>query len=171
MLDLFAGLGGASQAMRARGWRVTTVELVPAFRPDVVGDVARLPIRGHFDLVWASPPCTEFARESMPWSRTGSAPDMALVEATLSVVKELRPTWWVMENVRGAVPWIGSPALTCGPFFLWGCFPPFECHVEPFKERLSSTQRAERAKVPYALSDALACAIEGTLPLFAESWA
>lgn len=169
MLDLFSGLEGASQAMRDRGWRVTTVELDSTFRPDVVGDVSRLPIRGQFDLVWASPPCTEFARESMPWSRTGQPPDLTLVNAALEAVRHLRPTWWVLENVRGAVPWIGPAAQIHGPFFLWGCFPPFECRVEPFKERLSSTQKAKRAKVPYALSEALAVAIEGALPIFGVS--
>lgn len=115
MLDLFAGLGGASQAMRSRGWSVTTVEIDPKFRPDVVGDVARLPIRGQFDLVWASPPCTEFSRESMPWCRTGNTPDMSLVLAAKAAIDELRPRWWVIENVRGAsrylTPILGHPRV------------------------------------------------------------
>lgn len=42
--------------------------------------------------------------------------------------------------------------------------PPFDVKVAGFKEKLSSTQRAERAKVSPELSTALACAIEGALP-------
>lgn len=160
MLDLFAGLGGASAAMRERGWRVTTVELDPAFRPDVVGDVARLPIRGTFDLLWASPPCTEYARESMPWCRTGRTPDDTLWRATVAAIAALRPRWWVIENVRGAVRYHGHPTRTYGPVFLWGCMPPFSAVVKPWKERLSSKRKAERARIPYSISHGLAVACE-----------
>jgi hypothetical protein len=163
MLDLFAGLGGASAAMRSRGWDVVTVELDPAFRPSVVADVSRLPLRcrpGHFDLVWASPPCTEYARESMPWCRTGNVPDFTLWRTTEAAIRELRPRWWVIENVRGAVPFHGSPARTYGPVFLWGDMPMFDARVPPWKERLSSKEKAKRACIPWALSQALAIACE-----------
>ena len=33
MLDLCCGLGGASRAMRERGWEVVTVDIVPEFNP------------------------------------------------------------------------------------------------------------------------------------------
>ncbi len=163
MLDLFAGLGGASQAMRARGWQVVTVELDPKFRPNVVADVSRLPIRGQFDLIWASPPCTEFSRESMPWCRTGNAPSLELWQAAERAIAELRPRWWVIENVKGAVPWIGrQPQRRIGPFYLWGRMPAFKVRGDlgRKKESFGSRQRAERAKVPMALSLALAEAVE-----------
>jgi site-specific DNA-cytosine methylase len=173
MLDLFAGLGGASAAMRARGWDVTTVELDPSFRPSIVADVARLPLNcpGRFDLVWASPPCTEYARESMPWCRTGNAPDMTLWRATEAAIRELRPRWWVIENVRGAVRFHGRATRTYGPVFLWGRMPLFDVTVKPWKERLSSTQKAERACIPYALSEALAKACESEAAMFAVATA
>lgn len=163
MLDLFAGLGGASRAMRARGWQVTTVELDPKFRPDVVGDVARLPIRGQFDLIWASPPCTEFSRESMPWCKTGNPPSLELWQAAERAIAELRPRWWVIENVRGAVRWVGrQPQRRIGPFYLWGRMPAFKVRdlAHKPKESWSSSQRAERARIPMALSLALAEACE-----------
>jgi len=162
MLDLFAGLGGASQAMRARGWQVVTVELDPRFRPDVVGDVARLPICGEFDLLWASPPCTEFSRESMPWCRTGNPPSLELWRAAERAIAELRPRWWVIENVRGAVPYFGPPVRRIGPWHLWGRMPAFKVRGDlgRKKESFGSKQRAERARVPMVLSLALAEAVE-----------
>ena len=39
MIDLCSGLGGASAAMRERGWRVVTVDNEATFSPDVVADV------------------------------------------------------------------------------------------------------------------------------------
>lgn len=65
MLDLCCGLKGASAAMRDRGW-----EVVRGRRPD---------------LVWASPPCTEFSRESMPWTKTGNDDRWLQVDAAPKV--------------------------------------------------------------------------------------
>ncbi len=165
MLDLFAGLGGASQAFAARGWDVVTVDNDPRFGCTHTADLATWKWGGaRPDLIWLSPPCTEFSRESMPWCRTGKPPSLDLVLAGLRIVRECGPTWWVLENVRGATkylnPLLGEPHQSHGPFFLWGEFPAFECQVKPFKERLSGKQRAERAKVPRALSEALAVACE-----------
>jgi hypothetical protein len=164
MLDLFAGLGGASAAMVDRGWEVVTVDNEPRFGCTHTADLTHWSYSGpSVDLVWASPPCTEFSRESMPWKRTGKAPSLALVEAARRIVREVQPQWWVLENVRGATkyltPLMGEPR-SYGPFFLWGVFPTFRARVRFFKERLSSTRRAERAKVPLALSRALAKACE-----------
>ena len=170
MLDLFAGLGGASAAMRGRPdrWDVVTVDSDPRFDCTRTADLSAWSWGGpRPTLVWASPPCTEFSRESMPWCRTGKEPSLALVEAAIRVIGECRPDWWVIENVRGAIRWLrpllGEPKQSHGPFFLWGSFPPFRCRVRPFKERLSSSRRAERSHVPAALSAALADAVESNL--------
>lgn len=207
MLDLFAGLGGASQAMRERGWEVVTVDNDPAFGCTVTADLASWSWDGPTpDLVWASPPCTEFSRESMPWCRSKPAwvpcdcceshwcnrhgkhayecpcppveewelspyvvhpPSLALVEAALRIISECKPAWWVIENVRGATkylnPLLGEPKQSHGPFFLWGRFPEFGAKVKPFKEKLSSKERARRAKVPKNVSRALAVACESSL--------
>lgn len=177
MLDLFAGLGGASQAFRAAGWRVTSVDIDPQFEPHICVDVRRwrciaIP---PYDFAWASPPCDEFARESMPWCRTGKAPSMELVEAARRIIRESGARFWCIENVRGAVPYLGSPTETCGPFFLWHNMPFRVAHyVAPFKERLSSSAAAERAKIPAALSLAVLCCVEmsmqqGVLPIDSPS--
>lgn len=166
MLDLFCGLQGASQAMRERGWNVHAVDIQGHFipRPDELADLREWSWHGpRPDLVWASPPCVEFSRESMPWCRTGKQPSLDLVQAAVRIVEECRPRFWVIENVRGAVPYLGPPAMRHGPWHLWGRFPTFTCEVEFFKERLSSRQREERAKLPRSLSVALAGAVEASL--------
>ncbi len=74
MLDLFAGTGGASRPFRDAGWEVVRVELDPSFEAEVHADVREWSWTGRTPtLVWASPPCTEFAREAMPWCRTKPA--------------------------------------------------------------------------------------------------
>lgn len=167
MLDLCSGLGGASEAMKARGWTVITVDLDPRFSSDIVADVRTWSYDGpQPDLIWLSDPCTEFSRESMPWCRTGNAPDLSIVEAGMRIIRAARPHYWVRENVRGSVPWVrdllGRPRSIHGPFYLWGNFPPIgQPRISKRnKESMSSTWQAERARVPYALSEAMARVIE-----------
>lgn len=166
MLDLFAGTGGASQVMRERGWQVVSVELEPHHRPDIVADVRALPIRGHFDLLWASPPCTEFSRESMPWCRTGVAPTLDLWNATRRAIEELSPTWWIIENVRGAITHVGPHTFRYGSFYLWTNLPLTPQIVGRPKQKLrvwgGNPNSAElRARVPRHLSEIIADLIPG----------
>jgi site-specific DNA-cytosine methylase len=148
MVDLFSGLDGASAAMRDRGWRVWSLELDPAYRPSVVADVRRLPLREGLgpDLLWASPPCEEFARASMPWCHEELPPSMELFAATIEAVRLLRPRWWILENVKGAAAWArpalgsphaaGRPAVPLGP--------------HPAAVVLSGSRALERAAVEQA---------------------
>lgn len=175
MLDLCAGLGGASQAMRARGWEVVTLDSEARFECDITADVCTRSWQGRRpDLVWASPPCTEFARESMPWSRTGTAPDLSIARGCLRVIAEATPPMWVLENVRGAVRWVapilGPPRQIVGPFFLWGRFPPLGVRLRMrAKESYPSSRPDLRAKVPEALSLAVAVAVESQRTLDLEA--
>ncbi len=168
MLDLCAGLGGASAEMKRMGWDVITLDYDPAFGCDITADVRTWQYSGpRPDLIWASPPCDEFARESMPWSRTGNVPSMDLVMACKRIIDEVQPRFWIVENVRGAVPQFsdlfGKWRYHAGAFYLWGHFPlPGIVDTSRWKkkESYSSTRRAERAVIPVSLSRAVALAIE-----------
>jgi len=169
MLDLFSGTGGASAAFAEAGWNVIRIDNSPLAVEVVNRDILTYQYTGaqRPTLIWASPPCTEFSRESMPWCRTGKAPSMELALATRRILDTERPCWWVVENVRGAVkyfePIFGEPRKY-GPFYLWGNFPDLNVQVKPQKERINGNtvrSRARRAAVPYALSKALLDAITG----------
>lgn len=178
MLDLGSGLGGASQSMRSRGWDVVTVDIDQQFQPDIVADLRTWQWDGRKpDLVWASPPCTEFSKFAMPcWydPQQLPEPDMSIVEACLRIINQAKPRYWIIENVRGAVPFfeplLGKPTFVARPYFLWGHFPMLgnvRRHTFVKKTKLSSSARSERAKIPKSLSLAVALAIEGqpALPL------
>lgn len=168
MLDLFAGLGGASAAMVERGWDVVTVDIDPSFGCSVTADVltwtppADL---GPFDLVWASPPCTEFTRDFLPWLRGRfPPPSLDLVRSAIRIIGDTSPRWWAIENVRGAIrhikPVLGRP-IQVGQAMIWGNLPSLgRVMVAPHKERLSSRKRAERSKIPYPISLATCVACE-----------
>lgn len=166
MLDLGSGLGGANQAMKDRGWQVVTVDINSDFEPDVIADLRQWSWNGSRpDLIWASPPCDEFAREFMPWIKTGNKPDLSIVLACKRIIDECQPRFWIIENVKGAISWfrpiLGDYRTCYDPFYLWGYFPDLgDFKVQTKKQRYSSKQKAERAMIPYQLSLAVALAIE-----------
>lgn len=151
MLDLFSGLGGASEAMvQSEKWEVMRIENNPLLSGvpeshEIDVKQFRDELRGMIDdgfvpesptLIWASPPCVEFSLGySSPQSkaiRSGEEynPDMSLLEATIDIIEMLQPKYWVIENVRGAVKWfkpyLGEQQMVINhSIFLWGKFPSF----------------------------------------------
>ena len=171
MLDLFCGLGGAGAAFRAAGWRVVGVDLDASLSPDVCADLASWLWEGERpDFVWASPPCEDFTRRFLPWlapKHPGEPTQaLALVGAARRIIRETGARWWCVENVRGAIRWLGSPDQTAGPFMLWTNLPPLRLGgfgpggVSQRKEHMTSAARARRACLPFVVSEAARRAIE-----------
>ena len=169
MLDLCCGLKGASEGFKQRGWKVYTLDIDPRFNPDYVADVRYWSWQGErLNFIWASSPCDEFARESMPWCRTGKQPDMSLVIGCKRIINECDPELgWVLENVRGAQAYLGKSVQNIGAFHFWGRFPllgNMDLRIKK-KESYGSKQEAERAKIPLQISTAFAIKIESQLVL------
>lgn len=193
MLDLFSGFGGASEAFVQAGWEVMRIENnpllseVPHTELISVLDVRDLleenvldnpdPFLHDIDLIWASPPCDEFslafnaphAIHSRESPETDYEPNMDFLEATLDIIKLLKPRYFVIENVRGASTFftdmIGSPPrqILGNAQFLWGNFPlicPEEYPTKAKIDKRHSPLRANhRAKIPLEISEALLNAI------------
>ena len=185
MLDLYCGLRGASAAMRERGWNVVGVDNEPRLAPDICADLSTWRYSGPpVDLVWASPPCVEFAKsDKRCWYPDAPDPSMDLVSATLRIIDDVRPRWWLLEDVRGARRWfrsheqLGPPVLQSPPLYLWGRPPPGLLLPSPgrghkeYQSRSSDDPRAQllrtdhrrrqlRAVVPYQISYSVATAAE-----------
>lgn len=201
MLDLFSGLGGASEAMiQDDDWSVLRVEnnpllsevpntvimTVQQFRAKASMYAAIKPAWDELetiDLIWASPPCTEFSNAyDAPGPRAKRAgipfsPDLSLVREAKAIIDTLQPKFWAIENVAGSIkhltPILGEPRLIAGPFVLWGNFPLFSLpsgwkHSKFEKDTWSSDplRANKRAKVPIQVSSALKSAVENQRSLF-----
>ena len=194
LLDLFAGLGGFSAAFEdSARWDVTTVEINPEFDPDITADVFDLTpsdFQQEFDVIVASPPCTEFSpAQNLNGSHSPDGDAIALVYHTLGLIRGLSPDYWFMENPRGQLrSVIGRPKQTVTycqygedrmkPTDLWGNHPEAfvgrrcaygdDCHINT-RNGTTATQAAgydtaaKRSKVPCELSDAIREACEAAL--------
>eukprot|EP00969_Alexandrium_andersonii_P035992 1576604-Alexandrium_andersonii.AAC.1 len=65
-LFLCSGTGGVGRAFREAGWEVVDVDRDPRFGAEVVVDILTWDYEavfppGHFDVVWASPDCTQYS--------------------------------------------------------------------------------------------------------------
>jgi len=173
LLDLCSGREGVSKEFRKAGWDITTVDIDPKFKPDIVADINNLHLEapGDFDLIWASPKCTEYSKAAMPVSwkcnrGKRTLPDMRLFLNCYRIIRYLKPRWWVIENVLGADPYfslvLGDYAKHVGSRYLWGDFPIFDTSPKHGKWRLPpSEDRAEiRSEIPAGLSKALCLACE-----------
>ena len=204
-IDLFCGLGGWTDGMLAEGYDVIGFDIEAHAYGDmryparlVLQDV--LTINGaqfrEADLIVASPPCQFFSYTAMPWTKAkerakATRSDPALLEKELALFKACfriqreaceaagRHVPMVVENVRGAEPWVGKARWSWGAFYLWGDVPALMpirnagCGVkqggdwfnssQPSISRLYGSKSPQRkaasamiAKIPLALSQHIA---------------
>ncbi len=147
-IDLFCGLGGWTEGLLAEGYEVTGYDIEAheygeARYPGrlMVQDVLTLHGSQFKDaaLIVASPPCQEYSYMAMPWKlakakakairadTTGESLERLnrLFNACFRIQKEAsiaagRHIPMVVENVRGAQPWVGRARWVWGPFYFWG---------------------------------------------------
>lgn len=130
LLDLFGGEGLAALGYALAGYDVVSVEIDPeriahhVQHPHVEvveADAMTYPLDG-FDVVAASPPCTDHTTLSTVAERArgGAAGTEWMLPATIARLRAWgdatgRP--WVVENVQGARGHMANPFRLCGSMF------------------------------------------------------
>jgi hypothetical protein len=150
-IDLFCGLGGWTEGLLAEGYDVVGFDIeahaygghrYPAQL--VVQDVLTLHGSQFKDaaLIVASPPCQEYSYMAMPWKLAKAKAAAIRADTTGQMLADLnrlfeacfriqaqasvaagRHVPMVVENVRGAQPWVGRARWNFGSFYLWGDVP------------------------------------------------
>ena len=101
LLELFCGTKSLGRAFEAAGWEVVSLDIVSKFEPTILCDIRSWDYTtfppGHFDMVWASPVCTEYSRALTTRPRRLLEGD-ALVLSALEIIAHFDPLMWIVEN-------------------------------------------------------------------------
>lgn len=105
ILELCCGTKSASRAIR-RMWsaaKIVTLDADPSHSPTILTDVCEWNYkddvfpRGYFDIIWASPPCTEYSLAKTTGVRDLTGADR-IVLSVRRIIDYFSPTAWFIEN-------------------------------------------------------------------------
>jgi hypothetical protein len=184
-IDLFCGLGGWTEGLQAEGYYVVGFDnhqhvygehRYPAQL--VIQDVLTLHGRQFKDaaLIVASPPCQGYSYRAMPWKRAKALPppDNSLFEACFRIQREAIKAAGhhiplVVENVRGAQPWVGRSRWNYGSFYLWGDVPALMPMVRKHA-KVGGLDWSKYGQPDYKTSGAAGCFRDSAIKNTGGSW-
>ena len=99
LLELFSGTGSVGDVARELGFEVTSLDRdMPAtFNVDIMDWEPEIYRRGYFDVIWASPPCTEYSRAKTTGIRDIEGANKVVLK-TIEIMEYFRPKYWIIEN-------------------------------------------------------------------------
>lgn len=111
VLELFAGSRSIGKAAKELGYDVFSSDVKGFEGIDYVVDILNFDTKKLPwipDIIWASPPCTTYSVAAISHHRplNGEISDFAkisdlIVQKTISIINELKPKKWYIENPRG----------------------------------------------------------------------
>ena len=103
LLELFSGTKSVSNAVGHRFTEIISVDILQKFQPTHVADILAWEYTiyppGYFQVIWASPPCTEYSKMKYI---TGAPRNLELadriVKRTIEIIEYFQPDKWFIEN-------------------------------------------------------------------------
>ena len=178
VLDLFCGLGGWSIPFNEAGYDCTGIDYTDLGYPFnfIQADLNDWIPDQHYDIILASPPCTNFSKVVLNWTgKNNESKGLDLVYRTFALIQEIKPKFWIIENVKGLSEFIDKPndivrygkSSQRKAAYLWSNIGKLgmldsmiikNTHRKTFK-----TSDPELAKIPYELSYAVLKKIQSLL--------
>lgn len=178
VLELFCGRGGWSKGFAEQGHNCTGIDIENYGYPYrfIKADLFDWIPDKHYDVILASPPCTEFAWLKHISCKSGydERQGLDLVWRTFHLIEKIKPTYWVIENVKGLGEFLDKPtdivrygknkgrkeAWLWGSFPKLGMIPPIDFKIN-WKMTSSSDKDklSERSEIPIQLSRAVCEAV------------
>jgi len=179
ILDLFCGLGGWSKGFHdifpnAEFFGVDIKDYGYPYN-FIKADINDWEPKEKYDIILASPPCTEFStlKRTTGYSHYSERIGLDLVYRAFHLIEKNKPKFWVIENVPGLGEFLPMPREIVGYNFLrhgkkaylWGNFPPLGFFEESIiykpnwgshGREATAQDRRERGLIPLALSRQMA---------------
>jgi len=113
ILELFCGLGGWSQGFHdifpdAEFYGIDIEDLGYPYN-FIKADLNDWEPDQYYDVVLASPPCTEFSIAKKITAGTDERIGLDLVYRTFYLIEQIKPKWYVIENVKGLGEFLPPP--------------------------------------------------------------
>jgi len=103
LLELFSGTGSVGNVAKKMGYDVISLDISSksaTHRCDILKWKYKMYPVGYFDVIWASPPCTEFSMAKTIGVRNIKY-GTKLVKAAFHLIDFFKPKWYVVENPQG----------------------------------------------------------------------
>ena len=98
LLELFSGTGSVGKVAKDLGFEVISLDLKNA---DINIDILHFDYKiypvGFFDVIWSSPPCTEYSRAKTTGIRKIEYAN-SIVLKTIEIINYLNPKYFIIEN-------------------------------------------------------------------------
>lgn len=135
-LELFAGSQSFSKGVHAAYTTAEciTVDMSPHFNPTHLTDLLAWDYTiyppGHFDLIWGSPPCTQYSIAKTRGVRDLDGAD-DLVRRVFQIIDYFQPKAWIVENVGTGLLVKRMKDIRDVPMFLTD----YCCYGKPVRKR------------------------------------
>ena len=98
LLELFSGTKSVGKVAEQLGYEVISLDLKDAdINCNILDwDYTTYPV-GYFDVIWASPPCTEYSKAKSRGIRNIDEANRIVLK-TLEIIEYLNPTYHILEN-------------------------------------------------------------------------
>lgn len=174
MFDLGCGLGGASAAMRDRGWTVYRIDREHDVKADRYCDLRSLiSLPRGLALIWCSTSCAQFSVRALPFGNLAAYKakpiDLSVELHVKRLIDESKPRYWVVENVARSREWLtpifGPVRSFTAGHVLWSniplLMPSVKCHKwEHWYDWKGRKRHLVNSKIPYEMSEAVARTVE-----------
>ena len=99
LLELFSGTGSVGKVAKEFGYEVISLDkdMEATIKMDIMSWEYKLAPPKTFDVIWASPPCTEYSRAKTCGVRQIESAN-EIVKRTLEIINYFNPKYWIIEN-------------------------------------------------------------------------
>ena len=104
LLELFSGTGSVGKVARFYGFEVVSLDrdMDANIKTDIMDWNYREFPPKHFDVIWMSPPCTEYSRALTTRPRKIDEANI-IVQRALDILEHFEPKYWMIENPQSGL--------------------------------------------------------------------
>ena len=104
VLELFSGTKSVGKCCNELGYNVISVDIERKSNPTHLCNILNFDYKqydkNHFDIIWSSPPCTDYSalNRALPNKICNLDEADKLVKKSFEIINYFNPHWWFLEN-------------------------------------------------------------------------